>query len=65
MWCVINEGFNVIVIELIEIGDELVKKGIMFEIVEFGQMVWFKVVVFFDVVGIWVKVVWNWIVDII
>lgn len=60
---VINEGPNATAIELIETGNEPFKKGTMLEIADFGQMVWSKVVAFFDAAGTRMKVAWNWIVD--
>jgi hypothetical protein len=60
---VINDGTNAAAVELIETGDEPVRKGPMLEIADFGHMVWEKIVAFFDAAGARAKVAWTWLVD--
>jgi len=60
---VINDGPHAAAVELIETGDEPAPRGTMLEIADFGQMVWAKVVAFFDAASTRMKVAWNWLVD--
>ncbi|WP_420415188.1 hypothetical protein [Roseibium sp.] len=60
---VINDGVNSAAVELIETGNEPVRKGTMLQIADFGQLVWEKVVAFFDAATTRVKVAWTWLVD--
>ncbi|QDG77518.1 hypothetical protein [Labrenzia sp. PHM005] len=60
---VINDGVNAAAVELIETGNEPVRKGTMLQIADFGQLVWEKVVAFFDAATTRVKVAWTWLVD--
>ena len=61
---VVNEGLDATTVELIETGDEPVqKRGTMLQVADFGEMVWGKIVAFFDAAGTRVKVAWNWLVD--
>ena len=60
---VINDGPNAAAVELIETGDEPAPRGTMLEIADFGQMVWAKIVAFFDAATTRVKVAWSWLVD--
>lgn len=59
---IINDGANAAAVELIETGNEPVRKGTMLEIADFGHMVWDKVVAFFDAATTRMKVAWNWLV---
>ena len=61
---VVNDGTSAATIELIETGNEPVqKRGPMLQVAEFGQLVWDKVVAFFDAARTRVEVAWNWLVD--
>ncbi|MEP3429414.1 MAG: hypothetical protein ABJN98_12085 [Roseibium sp.] len=60
---VINEGAGATAVELIETGNEPVKKGTMLEIADFGDTVWNRIVAFFDAAKMRVQVAWTWIVD--
>jgi len=61
---VVNEGVGATTVELIETGNEPVqKRGTMLQVADFGEMIWTKVVAFFDAAGSRVKVAWNWLVD--
>lgn len=61
---VVNEGADATTVELIETADEPVqKRGTMLLVADFGDMVWQKIVAFFDAAGTRVKVAWNWLVD--
>ncbi|ASP32661.1 hypothetical protein CHH27_04895 [Labrenzia sp. VG12] len=61
---VVNEGADATTVELIETGSEpLQKRGTMLQVADFGEMVWNKIVAFFDAAGSRVKVAWNWLVD--
>lgn len=60
---VVNEGPEATAIELVETGDEPVRKGTMLEVADFGQMVWERVLAFFDAAKTRVAVAWTWIVD--
>ncbi|MEP1934648.1 MAG: hypothetical protein ABJJ37_25530 [Roseibium sp.] len=60
---VINEGAGATAVELIETGNEPVKKGTMLEIADFGDTVWNRMVAFFDAAKMRVQVAWTWIVD--
>eukprot|EP00049_Salpingoeca_infusionum_P024347 m.373226 g.373226 ORF g.373226 m.373226 type:complete len:199 (-) comp67350_c0_seq1:15-611(-) len=60
---VVNEGPEATTVELIETGKEPLKRGTMLEVADFGQMVWEKVIAFFDAATGRVRVAWNWIVD--
>jgi len=61
---VVNEGADATTVELIETADEPIqKRGTMLQVADFGEMVWQKIVAFFDAAGSRVKVAWNWLVD--
>ncbi|MEM9635635.1 MAG: hypothetical protein AAGA50_30205 [Pseudomonadota bacterium] len=60
---VVNEGTEATTVELIETGEEPVKRGTMLQVADFGQLVWDKVVAFFDAARTRVEVAWNWLVD--
>lgn len=61
---VVNEGADATTVELIETADEPVqKRGTMLQVADFGEMIWQKIVAFFDAAGTRVKVAWNWLVD--
>ncbi|GAA0781449.1 hypothetical protein [Roseibium denhamense] len=61
---VVNDAAGATTVELIETGTEApAKRGTMLQVADFGQMVWERVVAFFDAAGTRVKVAWNWIVD--
>ncbi|WP_298816376.1 hypothetical protein [uncultured Roseibium sp.] len=61
---VVNDGLDATTVELIETGEEPdPKTGPMLHVADFGQMVWNKVVAFFDAAKVRVEVAWNWIVD--
>lgn len=61
---VVNEGADATTVELIETGSEpLQKRGTMLQVADFGEMVWNKIIAFFDAAGSRVKVAWNWLVD--
>lgn len=61
---VVNDGADATTVELIETADEPVqKRGTMLQVADFGEMLWQKVVAFFDAAGMRVKVAWNWLVD--
>lgn len=60
---VVNDGTDATTVELIETKDEPIKRGTMLQVADFGQMVWDKVVAFFDAAKTRVQVAWNWIVD--
>ncbi|MEP3047363.1 MAG: hypothetical protein ABJL55_10495 [Roseibium sp.] len=60
---VVNEGPGATAVELIETGDEPIKKGTMLEVADFGETVWNKIVAFFDAAKMRVQVAWTWIVD--
>lgn len=61
---VVNDGSDATTVELIETGNEpLQKRGTMLQVADFGEMVWTKIVAFFDAAGSRVKVAWNWLVD--
>ncbi|MCV0426176.1 MAG: hypothetical protein K5905_11935 [Roseibium sp.] len=60
---VVNDGSEATTVELIETGDEPVKRGTMLQVADFGQLVWDKVVAFFDAAKSRVQVAWNWLVD--
>jgi hypothetical protein len=61
---VVNDGADATTVELIETGNEPVqKRGTMLQLADFGEMIWDKVVAFFDAAGTRVKVAWNWLVD--
>ncbi|MES0808724.1 hypothetical protein ABLO27_04515 [Roseibium sp. SCPC15] len=60
---VVNEGSEATTVELIETGEEPVKRGTMLQVADFGQLVWDKIVAFFDAARTRVEVAWNWLVD--
>ena len=60
---VVNEGSEATTVELIETGNEPVNRGTMLQVADFGQLVWDKVVAFFDAAKTRVEVAWNWLVD--
>ncbi|WP_299813644.1 hypothetical protein [uncultured Roseibium sp.] len=59
---VINDGADATTVELIETQDISVKRGPMLQVADFGQVVWDKIVSFFDTARTRVQVAWNWIV---
>ncbi len=60
---VVNEGTDATTVELIETQDTPVKRGTMLQVADFGQLVWEKIVAFFDAAKTRVAVAWNWLVD--
>ncbi|GAB2187094.1 hypothetical protein [Roseibium sp. LAB1] len=61
---VVNEGADATTIELIETGQQPSKeRGTMLQVADFGELVWHKVVAFFDAARTRVEIAWNWIVD--
>ncbi|WP_229003833.1 hypothetical protein [Roseibium aggregatum] len=61
---VVNEGVDATTIELIESGQQpSQKRGTMLQVADFGELVWQKVVAFFDAARTRVEIAWNWIVD--
>jgi len=60
---VVNEGPEATTVELIETQEQPAKRGTMLQVADFGQLVWEKVVAFFDAARSRVQVAWNWIVD--
>jgi|GEM_PF-1595350 len=61
---VVNEGTDATTVELIETGDRPEqKRGTMLQVADFGDMVWQKVVAFFDAARSRVQIAWNWLVD--
>ncbi|POF29312.1 hypothetical protein [Roseibium marinum] len=59
---VVNDGADATTVELIETQDAIVKRGPMLQVADFGQVVWDKIVSFFDTARSSVQVAWNWIV---
>ena len=61
---VVNEGVDATTIELIETGQQpSQKRGTMLQVADLGELVWQKVVAFFDAARTRVEIAWNWIVD--
>ncbi|TYC50390.1 hypothetical protein FMN50_23240 [Rhodobacterales bacterium] len=60
---VVNDGDEAATVELIETTSEPVKRGTMLHVADFGQMVWEKMVAFFDAASGRFRVAWNWLVD--